>query len=91
MTTQMDPLTRLRNEIHLESARIAPQTSGLIEAAKAYIEYVERERIMLKAHLEKHSELPCRVDEMNTRELEIYKLLTADRGMLLFLREAAMK
>lgn len=40
----MDPLTRLRHEIHLESARIAPQTSGLIEAAREYIEYVEREK-----------------------------------------------
>lgn len=40
----MDPLTRLKHEIHLESARIAPQTSGLIEAAKAYIEYVEGSR-----------------------------------------------
>lgn len=37
----MDPLTRLRHEIHLESARIAPQTSGLIEAAREYIEYVD--------------------------------------------------
>ncbi len=32
---------RLRTAIHMESARIAPQTSELIEAAKAALERIE--------------------------------------------------
>jgi hypothetical protein len=32
---------RLRNAIHMESARIAPQTSELIEAAKAALEEID--------------------------------------------------
>lgn len=38
----MNAVERLRNEIHLESARIAPQTSGLIEAAKIVLDELER-------------------------------------------------
>lgn len=42
-----DVLARLRAAIHLESAAIAPQTSELIEAAKAAIEEIENLRARL--------------------------------------------
>lgn len=40
----MDIISLLQHEIHKESAAIAPQTSGLIEAAKRAIEEIERLR-----------------------------------------------
>jgi hypothetical protein len=50
----------LSREIHMESARIAPQTSGLIEAAKLAIEEIERLRRQVSGGLAEagHSQTP---------------------------------
>lgn len=47
----MDIVSRLREAIHRESAWLAPQTSELIEAAKAAIEEIERLRDKLRGEI----------------------------------------
>ena len=44
-----DITTRVRQAIHNESAALAPQTSALIEAARAAVEEIERLRLWIAA------------------------------------------
>jgi hypothetical protein len=39
------------------------------------------------AHRAKISKLPCRVDEMTPRENELFNMLAAERGFIVFLQE----
>ena len=51
----------------------------------------DRIKSVIDHHLAGNKELPCRVDEMTPREFEISKLLSEDRGMLMFLSDNATK
>jgi hypothetical protein len=53
---QMDIVERIRSAIHLESAAIAPQTSALIEAARAGIAEIERYRSIATKYSRKSAE-----------------------------------
>jgi len=44
----MNIIERLHHEMHVESARIAPQTNGLIDAARTAIDEIERLRAALR-------------------------------------------
>jgi hypothetical protein len=55
-TRSVDIVERIRSAIHLESAAIAPQTSALIEAAKAGVAEIERYRSIATKYSRKAAE-----------------------------------
>lgn len=71
----------------------AVRRGHMFEAAKhlAEIESWENDSIRLAEyidkHLKKHNKMPCRVNEMTPREHELFKMLAAHNGLLMFLAE----
>jgi flagellin-like hook-associated protein FlgL len=60
----VDIVERIRSAIHLESAAIAPQTSALIEAARAGVAEIERYRSIATEYSRKSAEAEKTIERL---------------------------